>query len=133
MATASDMKQSNMGNHVNYSDLLYLHHARTGTTAVVNARGIWEYGGGIRVFAGSRAALKPQRGLLEHQPGYDTLRNELISKRVMEEHAGCYVFTKDYVFRSPSAASCVIRADSSDGRREWRRCSDGKSILDFSG
>lgn len=49
---------------------------------------------------------------------YTMLRNSLIERGVIDPVD--FIFTQDYSFSSPSAASGVIQGRSSNGRKEWK-------------
>jgi hypothetical protein len=49
---------------------------------------------------------------------YTMLRNSLIERGVIDPVD--FIFTQDYSFNSPSAASGVIQGRSSNGRKEWK-------------
>ncbi|MBP2544352.1 GIY-YIG nuclease family protein [Acinetobacter guillouiae] len=49
---------------------------------------------------------------------YTMLRNSLIERGVIDPID--FIFTQDYSFNSPSAASGVIQGRSSNGRKEWK-------------
>lgn len=46
---------------------------------------------------------------------YDLIRNELIKDKIIVNN----IFEKDFLFHSPSQASSVILACSTNGKREW--------------
>jgi hypothetical protein len=48
------------------------------------------------------------------------LRTQLIANKVLEPRGKDYVFTQDYVFSSPSLASGIVKARSSNGRHAWK-------------
>ena len=105
-------------NHSNEAlvDRLYLHHAKSGTTRHVDATGyaICARRNGrtcvhaLRVVKGSRAAKKAQKGFLNHKE-YVRIREDLIENGTLIDQGNFYEFTRDYTFRSASAASCVMR------------------------
>lgn len=75
---------------------------------------------GFVVKAGSQAMGEFVPSMHKHFPGVVAWREELIVMGVLalqEEH---YVFTQDYVFSSPSAASDMVLGRSSNGRVEWK-------------
>ncbi|WP_151810898.1 GIY-YIG nuclease family protein [Acinetobacter bereziniae] len=49
---------------------------------------------------------------------YTTLRDSLIERKIIDPVD--FIFTQDYSFNSPSAASGVIQGRSSNGRKEWK-------------
>ena len=120
----------------------YLHHAKSGTTRHVNATGYvsCECRNGrtcvhaLRMVKGSRAAKKAQKGFLISKE-YVRIREDLIENGTLIDQGNFHEFTRDYTFRSSSAASCVIRADSSNGPLQWKcasdRTSDGKALREI--
>ena len=128
---------------MNYSNeglagLFYLHHADSGTTQYVAAYAYMYYECGkdkdclrVTVLEGSRAAKEVQGGFLGHKK-YGRIRKELIDDGTLADDGDCLGFTigftKNHTFESASAASCVIRADSSNGLLQWRRASDDKKL-----
>jgi predicted GIY-YIG superfamily endonuclease len=56
-----------------------------------------------------------------------TLRQPLIEQGILKEDGNHYVFTEDFLFGSPSAASVVVLARTSNGWRDWRT-KDGKTL-----
>ena len=79
---------------------------------------------GIIVFAGSKC------NLIESAVAgsWKGMRNDLKEAGVLVEQDGVLIFTKDYIFSSPSASSAVVLARSANGWIEWK-FKDGK-ILD---
>lgn len=56
-----------------------------------------------------------------------TLRDRLVSDKVLGASADGYVFLQDYSFSSPSAASAIIVGRSSNGREAWKNA-DGQTL-----
>lgn len=71
---------------------------------------------GFTVVAGSRISGHVADSFQTHARSYWRLRNRLIENGVIEGG----VFTMDYEFASPSAASAVILGRSSNGNVAWR-------------
>lgn len=76
-----------------------------------------EVGDGFVIFAGSRARAKEVPSISQ---GTRQMRAELLANGVLKASGEHLVFTQDYRFGSPSAASCVLVAGSSNGRRAWK-------------
>lgn len=58
-----------------------------------------------------------------------TKQQELINSGVLESYNETqFKFTKDYIFASPSLASSMILARSSNGWTTWKRASDNKTL-----
>lgn len=57
-------------------------------------------------------------------------REELIGDGKLVDHASdtsVYVFASDVPFDSPSAAATIVRAGNTNGRKEWKETTTGKS------
>lgn len=81
---------------------------------------------GIVVLESSNVALNPTKNY-----GYRTLRERLISQGVIGKGEGeNLVFTKNNLFKSPSAAAAVILGYSVNGRHVWKD-KNGKSIKEI--
>ena len=78
------------------------------------------------VFAGSRIANKVTPSLMSNKRMYCDLRNDLINNGFIED---CVVL-KDIVFKSPSAASCIVLGRSSNGYVDWKTA-EGMILKDF--
>ena len=79
---------------------------------------------GFVVFAGSKIASSEAPSMSE---SLKKLRDSLIKKNIIDTN---YLFTKDYVFSSPSLAAATVMGRNANGRKEWKTKS-GKSIKDF--
>jgi hypothetical protein len=55
------------------------------------------------------------------------LRAKLIEKDILKLENDIYVFTENYIFSSPSSASDIILARSSNGWTEWKNTA-GKTL-----
>jgi Domain of unknown function (DUF4357) len=75
---------------------------------------------GFVVKAGSQAMGEFVPSMHKHFPGVVAWREELIAMGVLAGQEEHYVFTQDYVFNSPSAASDMVLGRSSNGRLEWK-------------
>ena len=51
----------------------------------------------------------------------------MISEGILSKAEFGYIFTKDYLFSSPSAAAAIVMGRSANGRIEWKD-SKGKTI-----
>ncbi|MBY0537786.1 DUF4357 domain-containing protein [Patescibacteria group bacterium] len=96
------------------------------TGSGANTEGVFD-GVSLTVLKGSRAAFESKPSFSEHS--YNSLRQELIAKNVLEENDGYYVFTSDYTFSSPSAAAAVVMGRSADGPSEWKNEEGNKLSL----
>ena len=72
------------------------------------------------VFAGSKISDDITESFTS---GYAELRKDLIGRGVIVNN----VFSEDYVFESPSAASAVVLGRASNGRKEWTTL-DGRAL-----
>jgi len=75
---------------------------------------------GFVVKAGSQAMGKFVPSMHKYFPGAVAWREELIALGVLAQQEEHYVFTQDYVFNSPSAASDLVLGRSSNGRLDWK-------------
>ncbi|WP_338670164.1 GIY-YIG nuclease family protein [Pseudodesulfovibrio methanolicus] len=85
----------------------------------VSAKG-YEASGGFVVLEGSESVLKEVPSSHE---ATSNLRKDLIRNGVFREESGRYIFTENYLFSSPSAASDVVLGNSSNGRICWKDAS----------
>jgi len=72
---------------------------------------------GIVVLANSEAS-RNQSDKLQH--GYRKLRENLIKDGTLDIEGGKYIFQKNQLFPSPSAAASVIAGTSRNGRDDWK-------------
>ncbi|RJP16689.1 MAG: GIY-YIG nuclease family protein [Candidatus Abyssobacteria bacterium SURF_5] len=75
---------------------------------------------GFLVLSGSFAAMKEVPSLKKYFPNVCEVREDLISNGVLVAQGDKYYFTQDYTFSSPSLASSVVLARSSNGRTDWK-------------
>lgn len=61
------------------------------------------------------------------QPTYVQLRDTLIKNNVLVREDEHYLFQQDYIFRSPSAAACVVSGAPVSALDVWM-CADGRSL-----
>ncbi|MFJ4263435.1 GIY-YIG nuclease family protein [Paenarthrobacter nicotinovorans] len=73
------------------------------------------------VLAGSTA----RRGWIGSSIGYSKLHETLVSDGVLVSNGSNLAFTKNYVFKSPSAAAAVITGRATNGRVTWKDPSTG--------
>ena len=78
-----------------------------------DARGI-SVAEGFTVLQGSRAAADVTHSFSET---LQKIRNRLIESGVID---GDFLFTRDYLFSSPSTAASVVRGASTNGRTAWK-------------
>ncbi len=84
----------------------------------VNAKAEGEYQeDGFVVYKGSTAnkALSKSASL-----SVKNNRNKILRNNTLVENGNVYVFTDNYLFKSPSAAACVVLARNANGWIEWK-------------
>jgi hypothetical protein len=59
-----------------------------------------------------------------------SMRTALIQHGVLKLSGDHYLFTQDYVFRSPSIAAAVVQGRSANGRVDWKD-QKGRSLNDI--
>lgn len=84
---------------------------------------------GFVVYQGSTARRQMAAGLVGTAIGVnlEARRQALIKSGVIREAGDSYVFLKDHLFRSPSAAAFVLLGRSSNGWLEWKN-SAGRTL-----
>jgi hypothetical protein len=100
-----------------------LHAARAGLTARAEL-----VGGEFIVKSGSRA--RANWSGVEYAT-YRELYRELVEAGVLVQDGEHCLFTRDYAFPSPSAASSVVLGRSSSGPKEWRHTATGLSYKEW--
>jgi len=86
-------------------------------TEGVEARGKYLPGRELKVFKRSSSRISEVESF--NGTSGQRLRKELVKIGILKEEEGVYVFTEDYVFSSPTAASEVVLGRSSNGRKDW--------------
>lgn len=89
-----------------------------------------EIDGEFVVFAGSLARREWVGGESQH---YRTLRLQLEDDGTLTPMDGgeSFQFTRDYVFRSPSAAAAMVAGRNANGRMEWQDRQTGRTYGDW--
>ncbi len=82
---------------------------------------------GFVVKKGSQAVLKETRSLPQ---SYKRLRQRLVEAGILKTAGDHYVFTRDFVFSSPSAAAAAIRGGSTQGTTYWKT-KDGTTFKEW--
>lgn len=80
----------------------------------------FEVNTGFKVLQESLARAEPVASFKKQQPGYYRQRQELIDDATLRKTADGYLFTKDWVFGSASAAAAVCLGRSATGLKEWK-------------
>jgi len=75
---------------------------------------------GFVVKAGSSAAGQEAPSLKNYFPNLTRIRSDLVERGVLVPEGDKFRFTQDYTFNSPSQASSVVFANSSNGRVDWK-------------
>ena len=97
----------------------YLDSSRQSTRTRVHAEG-FVLGDAFLVLRGSEALVEEADGFRRDREGpYRDLRDQLVSDGHLVRDGDVYVFLRDYVFSSPSAAATVILARAASGPQEW--------------
>lgn len=55
------------------------------------------------------------------------MHNKLMSENIIDSS---YLFTKDYIFSSPSTAASIISGNSTNGKTAWRNL-QGMTLRDY--
>lgn len=84
---------------------------------------------GFLVFKGSYAAKEIVKSLT---PSFRRFRDQMIENGAISEGEGCYIFTEDYVFSSPSTAAVIVLGRNANGLTEWKM-KDGTTLKQFEG
>jgi hypothetical protein len=72
---------------------------------------------GFVVLKGSKARLESVASI---QPSQERIRKQLAAEDIMVEKDGMYVFTRNYLFASPSMAAVALMGRSANGWVEWK-------------
>ena len=73
------------------------------------------------------AALEEAPSLKDYFPNLTKIRSDLVTRGVLVPEGNKFRFTQDYTFNSPSQASSVVFANSSNGRVDWKD-SSGRTL-----
>ncbi|WP_298772255.1 GIY-YIG nuclease family protein [uncultured Shewanella sp.] len=82
----------------------------------VKAEGVYTNEGMV-IVKGSSAPMETKR---KTDPRFYDKRDELLAKKVIVENNGRFVFERDYLFKTPSGASCLLLLGSSNGWVDWK-------------
>ncbi len=85
---------------------------------------------GMVILKGSSAPYQPS--IKKTKPRIVAQRDALLEKGTLVIENDRVVFTKDYLFNSPSGASCLLVLGSSNGWREWKTAA-GQTLDDYVG
>lgn len=75
---------------------------------------------GFMVRKGSLVRDPTLSSMKERAPGYYLQRRELIEEGVLEKKTDHYLFTRDWLFSSPSGAAAVCLGRNANGLTEWK-------------
>jgi len=98
------------------------------TRAKVNASGIYT-NEGLVVLKGSSA---PYISTRKTDARMVEKRDELVSKGILVKQGDNVIFTKDYLFKTPSGASCFLLLGSSNGWVDWKTA-QGVTLHEYQG
>lgn len=85
---------------------------------------------GMVMLKGSSAPFEPKRKTTKSR--LINQRGQLLEKGVLERIGERVIFTKDYLFKTPSGASCFLMLSSSNGWHDWKTKS-GQTLNDYVG
>jgi len=74
---------------------------------------------GFLVLKGSQAVAKERPSMMV-KPHSRNRRKSLIANKALVKKNGCFVFNKDVIFRSPTAAGEVVQAGTAQGPVLWK-------------
>lgn len=100
--------------------------ARSGGSVAASGQ---EIDGEFVVFEGSTA----RASWVGSPGGYGTLHQRLVENGVLGplSDSDTRAFTRDYAFKSPSAAAAVIHGRNANGRTEWKEPTTGRTYADW--
>ena len=84
---------------------------------------------GFVVFKGSQAAIDTAKSMTSN---FLRFREQLIENGSLKEDKGCYIFSEDYVFSSPSTAASIVMGRNANGLNEWKM-KNGTTLKEFEG
>lgn len=79
---------------------------------------------GFVVFKGSEVAPNTQPSCHKYTI---THRNNLLEEGILKDLGEKWIFTEDYIFKTPSGAAMVIQGRTANGWRDWKN-KDGKTL-----
>ena len=82
---------------------------------------------GMVVLEGSFALMNPKK---QQDPKMIAKRDEMLRKGILIEKDGYFVFTRDFLFKTPSGASGLLVLGSSNGWTDWKTES-GQTLSDY--
>jgi predicted GIY-YIG superfamily endonuclease len=81
---------------------------------------------GMVVLEGSRAPMSPKK----HQdPNFVAKRDDMLQRGILVQSDNDAVFTRDFLFKTPSGASGLLVLGASNGWTDWKT-KDGKTLKD---
>lgn len=75
---------------------------------------------GFVIKKGSQALYETAPSMEKWAKGYVKLREKLILDEVLIRQGENYIFTKDYLFSSPSAVAVIVMGRNANGMTEWK-------------
>lgn len=88
-------------------------------------------GAGLLIRAGSHAVKKVNESVQEKTPSRFKTRNELIKDGTLEKDGKFLVFTRNFLFSSPTVAACTVQGGSANGLVSWRCSETGKTLKEL--
>lgn len=85
---------------------------------------------GMVVLKGSSAPYVPSRKTIQSR--LISQRDAILDKGVLHKEGERVMFTKDYLFKSPSGASCVLVLGATNGWKEWKTAG-GQTLDEYIG
>jgi len=84
---------------------------------------------GFVVYSGSSASINRSSASQDRQ-SHKRLIEKLIETGQLQEQNGTYIFIKDYIFNSPTAAAEIVLGYLASGWEKWKT-EDGKTLKEF--
>ncbi len=101
---------------------------------VCKIKGLSAYGNrtenGFVVYKGSQAVFEDRPAAVLKKGRHFIRRKNLAAKDILVINDGCYVFTRDYEFTSPSLAAAAIVGGSANGLTMWKTAK-GKTLKEL--
>lgn len=81
---------------------------------------------GMVVLEGSRAPMNPKK---RQDPNFVAKRDDMMQRGILVQSGDYFIFTRDFLFKTPSGASCLLVLGASNGWIDWKT-KDGKTLSD---
>lgn len=103
-------------------ELFYCRRASVNASAMYTSQG-------MVVLKGSSAPFVTTR---QSEPRLVQKRDELLAKGILTRDGDRFIFQRDYLFKTPSGASCLLLMASSNGWLDWKT-RNGVTLNDYQG